>query len=256
MPFCRELIFSGAILEIIERECTPQGKHISRGERRGITDAEQQLVNLRRAMLQLMRLLNCNFKAGDYWLTLTFAQEPDEREAAGALARFLRRLRRYCCKKTGQELKYVQVTERGDKYGRLHIHLVCQKMGLAPEELAALWGQGRVDMQTLDGDPYYRWLMVYLEKHERSQKGKKRWSCSRNLDKPVMPPPKIIKRKVLRREPQAPKGYYILDYETRADRYGQRRYTVCCKTDHQPGIPPELAERMAREAEEAVFWQL
>ena len=63
-------------------------QHQRRGVRvKGKTSLRKILANERESVKNLARILNCNFKAGDLWLTLTYPEEalPESKEAAEAI---------------------------------------------------------------------------------------------------------------------------------------------------------------------------
>ncbi len=166
-------------------------KRKSRGAKRKPTSAVQMKLNKTHAEGKLRRLLHTNFKETDLFVTLTYdsAHLPPRVEVAQKhLQNFFRRLKRLYVKK-GLELKYVAVIEYGSTGGRIHIHLVMNDGTTAPEQ-EKLWGMGTVRCSLLkfasDG---LTGLAAYLTKDPTASGGRatyKRWSASRNLEKPVV----------------------------------------------------------------------
>ena len=177
--------------EYMEVEIFPvYTKAKGRGNRKKPTSEIQQRLNQRHAEGKLRRLLHTNFTEADLFVTLTFddAHLPASVEDVQRLLQnFLRRLkRRYS--KTGAELKYVYILEKGEKHGRLHVHMVISG-GMDAEDLAALWGMGEVSADFLQFDENgLAALAKYFTKGDSDNGGKsitwKRWVASRNLDKP------------------------------------------------------------------------
>lgn len=252
MPYREKRIYSGAMLEIERVHCTQHGRALTRRARGNLTGKAQERINLKNARLRMMRLMCANFRRGDYHITLTFEQLLPAAERNRALAQFLRRLRRLCRKRAGAELRYICVRE--DRRVRTHYHLVCGAFGVTVDELQALWGHGRVEIGTLDGNPDYGWLARYLTKQEEGEKGRKRWSQSRNLAEPVCPPPKILKRKALASRPQVPKEYYVMSAYRQATGQGYEwEYIVAIRYDRLQKLPAEVAEQLKRSRTWAEF---
>lgn len=175
----------------MEVEIFPVYTHAKkRGKRKKPTTQIQQRLNQRHAEGKLRRLLHTNFTEADLFVTLTFddAHLPASVEDVQRLLQnFLRRLkRRYA--KTGTELKYVYILEKGLEHDRLHVHMVISG-DLGQEELATLWGMGEVSADCLQFDENgLAALAKYFTKGDAENGGKpitwKRWVASRNLDKP------------------------------------------------------------------------
>ena len=177
--------------DYLEVEIFPVYAHAKkRGKRKKPTSEIQQRLNQRHAEGKLRRLLHTNFTEADLFVTLTFDDNhvPESVEDAQRLVQnFLRRLkRRYA--KMGTEAKYVYILEKGEKHGRLHVHMVISG-NLGREELVKLWGMGDVSSACLDFDENgLAALAKYFTKGDAENGGKsitwKRWVGSRNLDKP------------------------------------------------------------------------
>ena len=162
-----------------------------RSKRKKPTTETQQRLNRRHATDTLRRLLHTNFTDKDLFVTLTFDDNnlPETvTDCQKAVQNFLRRVkRRYA--KSGFEPKYIYIIEYGEERQRLHAHLVISN-GLSRDELSTLWGQGTVSADRLrfetDG---LTALAVYLTKGKDDECDRttfKRWSSSRNLEKPIM----------------------------------------------------------------------
>ena len=187
-------------------------KGIRRGKNRNRTKESQEQVNLRRDIRKLTLLLNENFGYGDYHLTLTYApaHKPDMEGAAADLNKFLRRLRD-CYRKEGIELKYLAVTEYGER-GALHHHIVINR-GPGTRPIQDLWGKGRCYFVPMDADGEYSRLASYLMKKKRNWRklgGKGRYfHRSRNLIMPVTEKRIIKTADGYYEKPRPRKGYYV-----------------------------------------------
>lgn len=118
------------------------------------TAEAQRKLNKRISENNLIRLLNANFTAHDIAFDLTYKAgknpETDE-QAKKDLQNFLRRVKRYRNSHGLPPLKYIAVTERGKKKGRVHHHLVING-GISINKLAELWGLGYTTAQPLQFD--------------------------------------------------------------------------------------------------------
>lgn len=159
-------------------------KQRGRGKKRKPTSEVQKKLNQHNAERKLTRLLNTNFTKNDIRFDLTY--NPDnipETPADGQreMQNFLRRVKRYRNKHGLPELKYVAVTEVGEKSGRIHHHIVMSG-GVDITTLADIWGKGYTTAKPLQFDECgITGIAVYLVKKPILGK---RWCASRNLKQP------------------------------------------------------------------------
>lgn len=191
-----------------------QGVRKPRKRRENVTPPKQKALNHKNAKRYLSELINTNFGAEDQIIHLTYGpgNVPESKEAAEKqAANFLRKVRRVRAKRGLPPLKYILVTEGGDlskKTGRptkLHHHIIVNG-GMERDELELLWNTKPVKLDKAAKDPEYRAelersmigfantrrlqpdenglesLAKYLTK---DPKGRKRWTSSQNLEKPV-----------------------------------------------------------------------
>lgn len=234
MPRYRRTIISGDVIEIEEYTCyASQAKTYSRGMNQNETDEEKTERNHRDSMKKLARLINCNFKEGDLFITLTHAERVTEEEADKALTNFLRRLKRYRKKHDLPELKYVARTECEKK--REHHHLIINSMGM--DEINELWKLGRVMISKLEPGGDYTGLAVYVMKEEAKPQ-KRKWRSSKNLDRPIVTVKKLKAEKGRKLYP--PKGYKVVEsYEYFSSYNGASSYLKAVKvggTDYGGGL--------------------
>ncbi len=191
-------IISGRTVEVRRSmlDARPEyNAHQRRGVRvRGKTSLRKILANEREAVKNLARLLNCNFQAGDLWVTLTYSPErlPADREAAKAdIQKFLRKVRGLYKKTTGESLRYVVTTSdkspRDGEKARVHHHIVMD--ALAYEVIEKLWPKEDISYRRLDGRGDYTGVARYMVENAGRAEGKRRWSSSKGLRKPVYTEP-------------------------------------------------------------------
>lgn len=182
----------------------------------------QKNLNEKNAKRAFIQTAEANFKEGDIYLTLTYNEKflPGTiKEAMKEVENYIRRVRREM-KKLGLKLKYMIVTEyRTEKETaededdarpiRIHHHIL-MSAGLDRDTIENLWrkrrkkGQvegekiGRANARIIqpDDNTGIFALASYLAKNP---KGKRRWTCSKNLERPVVSTNdfKYSRRKVL-----------------------------------------------------------
>ncbi|MBR1731192.1 MAG: hypothetical protein IJ725_02015 [Ruminococcus sp.] len=108
----------------------------------------------------------------------------DESTAKKQAANFIRRARRFCVKNNLPELKYIICTERTERTGRLHHHIIINGSGLLFENINKLWGKGNInDIKPLHFDEQngVEGLAHYFLKQPLNGNA---YTCSRNLKQP------------------------------------------------------------------------
>jgi hypothetical protein len=199
-------------VDMFQCSASAEGKaKASRSRRERVSPPKQKALNSKRAKRYFVQLANANFGAGDYHLTATYSQgmlPESEEEAKRVITNYLRRVSRRRKKKDLPPLKYILVTECGlsrrtGKPARIHHHLIVSG-GLSREEMEMMWTEERISWKRAETDEGYarsiqkigfvncdnlqpgenglEALGKYLTKDPA---GKKRWSCSQNLEKPV-----------------------------------------------------------------------
>ena len=122
-------------------------RRCKRGKRFKPASKVQERLNQKNSEKALTRLINANFTNKDYKLELTFADDmlPDSLEGAKReIVNFFRRVKRARAKEGLSELKYVYSTEQGERFGRVHFHVIMTG-GLSINRIAEIWGKGYVD---------------------------------------------------------------------------------------------------------------
>ena len=181
--------------DMLEAEIYPiwgkEQRERARRAKENLTTEKQLRQNQKRRERYFERLVETNFSRKDTYLTLTFAERANLREARKEIKNFFERVKRRREKKGLDALKYIYVIE-GDPKGqrkRIHSHLLISG-GLSMDELKETWGEGRgiIDAQPIQpGDNGLQDLARYMIKQRREeewQQGRRTWCPSRNLKKP------------------------------------------------------------------------
>ncbi len=152
----------------------------------------QARLNEENAKKKLSRLVHTNFTKKDIALTLTYDEDKlpaDVDFAKKDIQNFMRRLKRLY-KKIKINIKYIWVLEESAS-GRIHFHVFASG-GADRTEIENLWQKGYANSKSLrftkDG---VEGLVIYSLKSKPLTY--RRWSCSKNLEKPYMPRPSDYK---------------------------------------------------------------
>lgn len=185
-----------------------------RGKRQKVTEPKQKDINDKNARRYLVQLGNGNFGIGDLHVTCTYTDDnlPDtEEEAERIVGNYLRRIAYRRKKLNLPPLKYILVTEYGcskdgEKITRIHHHIIMNG-GQSRDEVEMMWTVERINWRKYNTEPEYMdqvkklgWVnadRLQLDKNgiealcmyvTKNPHGKKRWSSSRNLERPVQQP--------------------------------------------------------------------
>lgn len=150
--------------------------------------------NTARAKFHLELLMDANFTADDLSMTLTYTENPTEAEVRKDVKNYIERLKRARKRKGLPELKYIYAIEdeRDGRAKKLHCHLVMSG-GISREEAEKIWGRdsdkrGFTNCDQLQPDKEgLRKLAFYIYEQNRGKewtKGKRHYSCSKNLTEP------------------------------------------------------------------------
>ena len=159
------------------------------------TSEIQAKLNEKNKIHAITDLVNANFTTDDYFLTLTYseAEYVDDAEAAKRdIKNFFRRINALLRKRGLDSAKYIYVTERGERYGRLHHHVMIS-CDLTLDEIKLLWGKGSVQSEALEFNEYglqglARYVIktsVYDPRGGKQRMSYRAWSGSKNLSKPI-----------------------------------------------------------------------
>lgn len=179
-----------------------------RKEKTEPTPESVQRNNDRIATINLARKINANFGPGDGHLILTWAKEPEHEEAMKKLRLFFRRLK----KKSADEVKAVWATEL---QSRIHHHVIINRIDL--EIIRECWTWGRIKWIPLDdySNGNYSKLADYIIKEtaenfrKPGSQTKQRYSCTRNLEHPIVVRQPASPKEFRTTDLKAIKGYQI-----------------------------------------------
>lgn len=187
----RKLTIAGNIYELKEFEMPVilGKKHRRKGRANSaFTSAETKIENQKKKASRARRNVRMTANSNpdlDKFLTLTYKDNvTDIDRARKDFDRFLKRLKHYLCK----DLKYIVVIEF-QKRGAIHFHLLCNLPFVNVDELAQIWGFGFVRINRIDNvDNVGAYITKYMTKENIDERlaGKKCYSMSRNLKKPVV----------------------------------------------------------------------
>lgn len=208
MPRYLKRIWAGDVYEEkIYFSPRERGMSCERGAKENLSSEEMAEYNCLEARRKCARMVNANFRQGDLFLTLTFRERVDVENALRLFRNFISRLKRLRKRKGYSELKYLYVVE--SKRKREHIHLLINKMDLSMKELSEVWGLGRVMVSILEPGGDYTGLAFYITKENYKEYGK-RWSGSRNLEKPKVKVTLVSEEKKTKRL-RVPKNYKVIE---------------------------------------------
>lgn len=184
-----------------------RGMSCERAAKENLSTEKMEEYNCMEAKRRCARMVNANFRQGDLFLTLTFRERVDVENALRLFRNFISRLKRLRKRKGYSELKYLYVVE--SKRKREHIHLLINKMDISMKELSEVWGLGRVMVSILEPGGDYTGLAYYITKENYKEYGK-RWSGSRNLEKPKVKVTLVSEEKKTKRL-RVPKNYKVIE---------------------------------------------
>lgn len=205
--------------QVIDVQCYYPGNFGAPGKMRGKkqkrTPEDIERQNQTNRVLRVKRLIRCNFKKGDWHLTLNYrkGERPETAvEAKKNLAEFLGAIRKEL-KKHDRTFRYIGVTEIGKKGQALHHHLIIENMTVGDTNIVELvkntWKRGNTFWSAMYEEGEFEQLANYIVKKETKVDSWRTYTRSRgNLKEPVKKS-KIIHRK---RWPEIPKkkGYELI----------------------------------------------
>jgi hypothetical protein len=145
-----------------------------------------------KARNKIRRLISANFSQESLFVTLTYArEEKDVKTGNYDLKKFLQKMKR-----RQKDFKYVAVIEFQEKRGGvIHYHMLCnyrltwdshKELQAHERDLAAVWGNGFVDIGYKKTDNAGAYLIKYMTKENNDDRlrGQKRYFFSRNCMQP------------------------------------------------------------------------
>lgn len=228
MSYIQKVIVSGKVVEVVkqyDRRHFPKGKHTkfkkNRGPRENETTEQQKRINYKQQELKLTRILNTNFKGGDFHIVFSYQEDlrPSSIEELKKDKKKLLRKLRNEYKKLGITLKYIAVAEVG-KRKALHFHFVVNAIDTSIFQKC--WNKGFIKISLLDKSGQYKDLAAYLLKYTKTNKEEAKqlngaaWNSSKNLDKPVVKVKVITRNEFFKEEVTKSKEYanYYLEKDS------------------------------------------
>lgn len=193
---------------------TCRAKGMKRNAKINQTKESVKKNNKRKAVDRLRRLIKANFENG-YHVVLTYDKDnrPDRIRAEKELKNFVRRMK-YRFNKSGEEFKYILVTEYENK--AIHHHLIINDSDQinVNRTMAEQWSRnGHVNYTMLYVDEEVETLAEYLIKEtdktfRDDECTKQRYTRSRNLIEPVCTQT-ILKGNTFQNNPSVPAVYAL-----------------------------------------------
>ena len=213
MPYIEEICEAGATVEVSKYYTYRfHSKGIKRSPNIDKTSEAVKKINQRRAGVRLRRLMNANYKDGDFLVRLDFSKSrpKDSEEMQQTITKELRKLKREYAKE-GKSLKYIYTKEVGPRGGR-HIHMLINRTDT--ETLRRWWKHGGIHIDPLHSEGQYRAIAEYFikyaattEKTEGELIGK-RWYASQNLTEPKIKK-RVIKTATFKNKIKKRSGFYV-----------------------------------------------
>ena len=221
MGYWQKKVRAGNTIEITKYKSGRKNLKIIIAPKSSETSDKQKRQNDKNAENKCRWLINTNFKAGDWWIYLTYPAKvrPTKEKAKADIDKFFRDIRKVY-RKSNKELKYIMTAGIG-KRGAVHFHLVMNY--IEAQKIADIWRQiagteetpyPRMEFIPMDSRKNHSDLASYIIKNTlesfydiNRRIYAQRFCKSRNLKKPKIKVEKISAKNW--RAPKAPKGYYI-----------------------------------------------
>lgn len=195
---------------MLEAECFPifNGRTETirlQEKKRQVPPEIMKQANERNSQKKMTRLAHANFGDGDYWATLTYAEGESVTREQGMrdMRNFIARVQRARKRAGLAPTKYIYVVEWGETNGRIHHHIIMQKMDW--ETVHKLWTKGRTEVKMLQEDQQrgleectkYMCKQVKANPQGVRRKGKT-WVASKGMKQPeeTRSDRKVSRRKV------------------------------------------------------------
>ena len=189
------MIISGKVIETRRCYMSERTKHKKvRGQRKAnSTSFNKIMLNEREGKRRLSRIMNTNFSDGFLHVVLKYQDDLPETyedlEKNGS--KFLRKAR----KVFGEEFKYVMVnanwSPKKGRPARYHHHVIMPIVSV--DKLTELWPTGAFYVDRVTNPSDLTQLASYLYDNVSGlDQGKKRYSTSKNMDKPIFTEPKPV----------------------------------------------------------------
>lgn len=195
----KRVIRAGKMLEVNYYPVGDNGKVIPNENKKTTkTKKEMDEANKRKAVRNLIRLINTNFDSNDYVVTLTYRTENTPLSLENAEKDFVKMINRikYAIKKKGGDVKkfkycYVPamtVYKKGQYQGLVnyHFHLFMSGGFLSTREIKDMWWYGTKG-NVEHYDPYRYGPEAFTKYMLNGQEaGHRMYRCSRNMKRPII----------------------------------------------------------------------
>ena len=185
------------------------------------TPADMEAYNYELAVIKLTQIINANFGTDDWFITLHYEKDrrpPDLETARKQLSVYFAKLKKEY-EKLGIEFRWVKTTAYGPR-GGIHHHIVIpggikmQMINKLWRDVAKLSHEARPpECRALYSTGEYSSLAAYFcqqaEKSGVKEKHGRKFTCSRNIKRPVPEEPRWVDKVKWNEPPVAWPGYYI-----------------------------------------------
>lgn len=185
-------IKSGKLLEIEFYPIYDNGQRVpTRAPKEKLSKEKQRKLNKKNAEKKLIRIVNANFDEGDLFCHLTYTADnapQSEDKIKKDIKNYIRRIKNYRQKNNLPAMKYLYVIEKSEYHtgkhagkANWHIHMFMNEMNRNIAE--GMWYSGTANCDRYQPRSFGpKAAAKYIAK---SPAGKKRFSGSRNLKKPI-----------------------------------------------------------------------
>lgn len=182
----------------------PRKLPVRGGRKKGNTSVAKHDANARQAVRVLARKLNCNYTSADLLVTCTYDDEhlpmlTSHAEQDKLTRNALRRLKRALKKAGAPAPKIITVPSEIDgvtgRPVRHHVHIVLTGTGIrfqggkwwiGEKTMDQIWAMGSTYTKQLHNQKDFTPLATYLLRQARTGENVKKYSCSRNMEEPVI----------------------------------------------------------------------
>jgi hypothetical protein len=228
MARVKRRIFSGSVCEQEIFTIAGNRKDLQNAEPIERFTSEEERTQHREKMARRHheRIFNNNFSPASIYTTLTMDDDHEVhtfKEARTMRNNYVRRL-----KTANPDAQISIYMGRGKSTSRIHFHMVSN--GLSEETIKAKWQAGEIiravhlrEHNYYDGVDHgqdYTGLANYLFDHWTQEQGGHHYKATRNLQRPKLKEPDIIKRNYSEsKPPRMPEGYKLVEYTSNAFGY-------------------------------------
>lgn len=219
----QKIVKAGKTVDVQFTYPTQFGEGLTRARHKtdAATPADVEAYNYELAVIKLTQVINANFGADDWFVTLHYEKDrrpPDLETAKKQLTAYFKKLKKEY-DKLGVVFKWVKTTAYGPR-GGIHHHIVIPG-GVKMQTINKLWREvvklsheaRPPECRALYSTGEYSSLAAYIcqqaEKSGVKEKNCRRFTCSRNIVRPVPEEPRWVDEIKWKEPPVAWPGYYV-----------------------------------------------